>query len=86
MLEAVQQRLDANPNAMRQRRETVEHRNGHACWAIRTIGTRVASLGHGRHFSATGPFAGKDLGDIRAEQLTKSLRIARQRAPFVPKD
>ena len=25
MLEAVQQRLDANPNAMRQRRETVEH-------------------------------------------------------------
>jgi hypothetical protein len=25
VLEAVQQRLDANPNAMRQRRETVEH-------------------------------------------------------------
>ena len=25
MLEAVQQRLDANPQAMRQRRETVEH-------------------------------------------------------------
>ena len=25
MLEAVQQRLDANPRAMRQRRETVEH-------------------------------------------------------------
>ena len=28
MLEAVQQRLDANPNAMRQRRETVEHPSG----------------------------------------------------------
>jgi hypothetical protein len=27
-LEAVQQRLDANPNAMRQRRETVEHPSG----------------------------------------------------------
>jgi hypothetical protein len=25
VLDAVQQRLDANPNAMRQRRETVEH-------------------------------------------------------------
>lgn len=25
MLDAVQQRLDANPNAIRQRRETVEH-------------------------------------------------------------
>ena len=28
VLEAVQQRLDANPNAMRQRRETVEHPSG----------------------------------------------------------
>jgi hypothetical protein len=29
LLEAVQQRLDANPQAMRQRRETVEHPFGH---------------------------------------------------------
>jgi Transposase DDE domain len=28
VLEAVQKRLDANPQAMRQRRETVEHRFG----------------------------------------------------------
>jgi len=35
LLEAVQQRLDANPQAMRQRRETVEH----------TFGTMKARMG-----------------------------------------
>src|SRR5665647_2905640 len=39
VLEAVQQRLDANPNAMRQRSETVEHPFG-------TIKARTVSYTH----------------------------------------
>ena len=51
MLEAVQQRLDADPQAMRQRRETVEHpfgtikaRMGATHFLMKTLPTVAAEM------------------------------------------
>lgn len=66
MLEAVQRRLDANPNAMRQRRETVEH----------PFGTMKARMGATHFLMKTMPrVAGETALHVLAYNLTRVFNI-----------
>src|SRR5262244_1557189 len=66
LLEAVQQRLDANPEAMRQRRETVEH----------PFGTMKARLGSTNFLTQTLPkVAGEMALAVLAYNLTRVMNI-----------
>ena len=66
MLEAVQQRLDANPNAMRQRRETVEH----------PFGTIKARMGATHFLMKTLPRVAAEMAlHVPAYNLTRVLNI-----------
>jgi hypothetical protein len=58
VFEAVQKRLDANPQAMRQRRETVEH----------PFGTMKARMG-ATHFSNETPTEGSNRDGIACARL-----------------
>ncbi len=63
MLEAVQQRLDANPAAMRQRRETVEH----------PFGTIKARMGATHFLMKTLPKVASEMAlSVLAYNLTES--------------
>ncbi len=66
LLEAVQQRLDANPGAMRQRRETVEH----------PFGTMKARMGATHFLTKTLPkVAAKMALSVLAYNLTRVMKI-----------
>ena len=66
LLEAVQQRLDANPHAMRQRRETVEH----------PFGTMKARMGATHFLTKTLPkVAGEMALAVLAYNLTRVMNI-----------
>jgi hypothetical protein len=62
LLEAVQQRLDANPEAMRQRRETVEH----------PFGTMKARMGATHFLTKTLP---KVAAEMALSVLTRVMNI-----------
>ncbi len=66
MIEAVQQRLDANPNAMRQRRETVEH----------PFGTIKARMGATHFLTKTLPKVAAEMAlHVLAYNLTRVMNI-----------
>ena len=66
MLEAVQQRLDANPEAMRQRRETVEH----------PFATMKMRMGATHFLMKTLPKVGTEMAlHVLAYNLTRVLNI-----------
>jgi hypothetical protein len=66
LLEAVQQRLDANPEAMRQRRETVEH----------PFGTMKARMGATHFLTKTLPKVAAEMAlSVLACNLTRVLNI-----------
>lgn len=66
LLEAVQQRLDANPNAMRQRRETVEH----------PFGTIKARMGATHFLMKTLPKVAAEMAlHVLAYNLTRVMNI-----------
>jgi Transposase DDE domain len=66
VLEAVQQRLDANPNAMRQRRETVEH----------PFGTIKARMGATHFLTKTLPKLAAEMAlHVLAYNLTRVMNI-----------
>jgi Transposase DDE domain len=66
LLEAVQQRLDANPQAMRQRRETVEH----------PFGTMKARMGATHFLTKTLPKVGAEMAlAVLAYNLTRVMNI-----------
>jgi Transposase DDE domain len=66
VLEAVQQRLDANPNAMRQRRETVEH----------PFGTIKARMGATHFLMKTLPRVASEMAlHVLAYNLTRVMKI-----------
>jgi hypothetical protein len=66
LLEAVQERLDANPHAMRQRRETVEH----------PFGTMKARMGATHFLTKTLPkVAGEMALAVLAYNLTRVMNI-----------
>ena len=66
VLEAVQQRLDANPEAMRQRRETVEH----------PFGTMKARMGATHFLTKTLPKVAAEMAlSVLAYNLTRVLNI-----------
>jgi hypothetical protein len=66
VLEAVQQRLDANPNAMRQRRETVEH----------PFGTMKARMGATHFLTKTLPKVAAEMAlHVLAYNLTRVMNI-----------
>jgi hypothetical protein len=67
LLEAVQQRLDANPDAMRQRRETVEH----------PFGTMKARMGATHFLTKTLPKVAAEMAlSVLAYNLTRVMNIA----------
>src|SRR6187431_2275241 len=66
LLEAVQQRLDANPQAMRQRRETVEH----------PFGTKKARMGATHFLTKTLPKVAAEMAlSVLAYNLTRVMNI-----------
>ena len=66
LLEAVQQRLDANPLAMRQRRETVEH----------AFGTMKARMGATHFLTKTLPKVATEMAlSVLAYNLTRVMNI-----------
>src|SRR5512144_1913256 len=66
LLDAVQQRLDANPQAMRQRRETVEH----------PFGTMKARMGATRFLTKTLPKVAVEMAlSVLAYNLTRVMNI-----------
>jgi hypothetical protein len=66
LLDAVQQRLDANPNAMRQRRETVEH----------PFGTIKARMGATHFLMKTLPKVAAEMAlHVLAYNLTRVMNI-----------
>jgi transposase len=66
LLEAVQQRLDANPHAMRQRRETVEH----------PFGTIKARMGATHFLTKTLPNVAAEMAlSVLAYNLTRAINI-----------
>src|ERR1700754_1408430 len=66
LLDAVQQRLDANPQAMRQRRETVEH----------TFGTMKARMGATHFLTKTLPKVAAEMAlSVLAYNLTRAMNI-----------
>src|SRR5262249_42105148 len=66
VLEAVQQRLDANPEAMRQRRETVEH----------PFGTMKARMGATHFLTKTLPKVAAEMAlSVLAYNITRVLNI-----------
>jgi Transposase DDE domain len=66
LLEAVQQRLDANPQAMRQRRETVEH----------PFGTMKARMGATHFLTKTLPKVAAEMAlSVLADNLTPVMNI-----------
>jgi hypothetical protein len=66
LLEAVQQRLDANPQAMRQRRETVEH----------PFGTMKARMGATHFLTKTLPKVAAEMAlSVLAYNLTRVTNI-----------
>jgi hypothetical protein len=66
LLEAVQQRLDANPKAMRQRRETVEH----------PFGTMKARMGATHFLTKTLPKVAAEMAlSVLAYNLTRVMNI-----------
>lgn len=66
LLEAVQQRLDANPQAMRQRRETVEH----------PFGTIKARMGATHFLTKTLPKVAAEMAlSVLAYDLTRVMNI-----------
>ena len=66
LLEAVQQRLDANPLAMRQRRETVEH----------PFGTMKARMGATHFLTKTLPKVAAEMAlSVLAYNLTRVMNI-----------
>jgi hypothetical protein len=66
LLEAVQQRLDANPKAMRQRRETVEH----------PFGTMKARMGATHFVTKTLPKVAAEMAlSVLAYNLTRVMNI-----------
>ncbi len=66
LLEAVQQRLDANPQAMRQRRETVEH----------PFGTMKARMGATHFLTKTLPKVAAEMAlAVLAYNLTRVMNI-----------
>jgi transposase len=66
LLEAVQQRLDANPEAMRQRRETVEH----------PFGTMKARMGATHFLTKTLPKVAAEMPlSVLAYNLTRVINI-----------
>jgi hypothetical protein len=66
LLEAVQQRLDANPQAMRQRRETVEH----------PFGTMKARMGATHFLTKTLPKVAAEMAlSVLAYNLTRVINI-----------
>src|SRR2546423_1047639 len=68
LLEAVQQRLDANPHAMRQRRETVEH----------PFGTMKARMGATHFLTKTLPKVAAEMAlAVLAYNLTRVMNIVR---------
>src|SRR5262249_7355112 len=70
LLEAVQQRLDANPEAMRQRRETVEHPSG----------TMKARMGATHFLTQTLPKIATEMAlSVLAYNLTRVMNIATDR-------
>ena len=70
VLEAVQRRLDANPQAMRQRRETVEH----------PFGTMKARMGATHFLMKTLPKVATEMAlSVLAYNLTRVLNIVGMR-------
>ena len=68
LLEAVQQRFDANPQAMRQRRETVEH----------PFGTMKARMGVTHLLTKTLPKVAAEMAlSVLAYNLTRVMNIVR---------
>jgi hypothetical protein len=66
LLDAVQQRLDANPQAMRQRRETVEH----------PFGTMKARMGATHFLTKTLPKVAAEMAlSVLAYNLTRIINI-----------
>ena len=66
LLEAVQQRLDSNPQAMRQRRETVEH----------PFGTMKARMGATHFLTKTLPKVAAEMAlSVLAYNLTRVMNI-----------
>jgi Transposase DDE domain len=66
LLDAVQQRLDANPQAMRQRRETVEH----------PFGTMKARMGATHFLTKTLPKVAAEMAlSVLAYNLTRVMNI-----------
>ena len=66
LLEAVQQRLDANPQAMRRRRETVEH----------PFGTMKARIGATHFLTKTLPKVAAEMAlSVLAYNLTRVMNI-----------
>jgi Transposase DDE domain len=66
LLEAVQQRLDANPQAMRQRRETVEH----------PFGTMKARMGATHFLTKTFPKVAAEMAlSVLGYNLTRVMNI-----------
>ena len=66
LLEAAQQRLDANPQAMRQRRETVEH----------PFGTMKARMGTRHFLTKSLPKAAAEVAlSVLAYNLTRVMNI-----------
>jgi hypothetical protein len=66
LLEAVQQRLDANPQAVRQRRETVEH----------PFGTMKARMGATHFLTKTLPKVAAEMAlSVLAYNLTRVMNI-----------
>jgi len=66
LIEAVQQRLDANPKAMRQRRETVEH----------PFGTMKARMGATHFLTKTLPRVAAEMAlSVLAYNLTRVMNI-----------
>ena len=66
LLEAVQERLDANPQAMRQRRETVEH----------PFGTMKARMGATHFLTKTLPKVAAEMAlSVLAYNLTRVMNI-----------
>jgi len=66
LLEAMQQRLDANPEAMRQRRDTVEH----------PFGTMKARMGATHFLTKTLPKVAAEMAlSVLAYNLTRAMNI-----------
>jgi Transposase DDE domain len=66
LLEAVEQRLDANPEAMRQRRETVEH----------PFGTMKARMGATHFLTKTLPKVAAEMAlSVLAYNLTRVMKV-----------